>query len=174
MSFYSYLQEEDDNDLITYSFRTSKGSLYYVYFNPYEYNTYTQQYPCLFKLGFGFGFFRTFKSANDKLPDPIVGLTISRIVTDFIEEKGNDVVLLYHCDHSDGKQKGRDKIFTDWYNESGSENEIIMNRVQITREDTAGNKTELFIGYLTPATNANKLEVEEEFSLFGANIISKA
>lgn len=174
MSFYSYLQEEDDNDLITYSFRTAKGSLYYVYFNPYEYNNYTHQYPYLLRLGFGFGFFRTYRATTDRLPDPIVGLTISRIVMDFIEEKGNDVVLLYHCDHTDGKQKGRDKIFVEWHNLSGNKNKITMNRVQITREDTNGKKTELFIGYLTPTRNPNMSEVEEEFSLFGANIISKA
>lgn len=172
--FYSYLQEEDDNDIVAYSFKTVNGSLYYVYFDPYEYNGYTEVYPNLLNLGFGLGFSRASKSQNDNNSDPRVGVTISKIVSDFIEEKGTEVVLLFHCDHSDGKQKGRDKIFLKWYQVYNSNNSVLMRRMQVNGTDARGNEMQLFLGYLTPVNNPHLIAVGEEFDHFAEQLTYKS
>ncbi|MDO4181904.1 MAG: DUF6169 family protein, partial [Bacteroidales bacterium] len=47
--------------------------------------------------------------------DPFVKQTICTIIEVFFEE--NDLVLLYICDMSDGKQSIRNRLFSKWYHE---------------------------------------------------------
>ena len=169
--FYSYIQEQDDDDVISYSFLTSHGLLYYVYFDPYEYNDHIGRYPHLLNSGYGFGFHRMSKGKG-WINDPKTGETISKIIFDFIEDRGNDVVLLYHCDYSDAKQKGRDKIFNNWYTKSKIKKAIIKKSVKVSQIEENGKETDYFMGYLTTIENPKKEEVEIEFTTFAENLVS--
>lgn len=169
--FYSYIQEEDDKDVISYSFLTSHGSLYYVYFDPYQYTEHTEKYPNLLNFGYGFGFHRISRQ-KEWVYDSKIGETISKIVFDFIEEYGNRVVLLYHCDFADKKQKGRDKIFHNWYENSKIKESIIKERIKINQVDNNGKEVDFFLGYLTARKNDKYKEVGNEFSIFAEALAS--
>jgi len=169
--FYSYIQEEDDQDLISYYFLTDRGDYYYVYFDPYQYDGYIDSYPNLLGLGFGFGFHRVSKQEG-WTADPKIGDTISNIVLHFIRERTNEVVLLYHCEYGDKKQRGRDKIFQDWYNNSAIKDTIIKKRLQVSQIERDGKETNIYMGYLTPDKNNKKNEVEQEFTLFAEKLVA--
>ncbi len=169
--FYSYTQEVDEDDIVSYSFRTG-ASIYYVYFDPYQYASYVEKYPNLLTLGFGFGFNRiNTNSLSTSTRDHKIGVTISKIVFDFIQERGDKVVLLYHCDFQDEKQKGRDRIFNEWYESSEIKDNIFKQRLHITVE-YEDRTSDLFMGYLTSAKNENKDAVDCEFMTFGQNLAS--
>jgi len=170
--FYSYTQEEDDGDVISYSFITSNGSLYYVYFDPYQYIKYTDVYPHLLRFGYAFGFQRSVKG-HGWLSDTKIGSTISKIIFDFIQENGNEVVLLYHCDYADKKQKGRDKIFNEWYENSEIKHAFIKKRVEVNITNDKGNENDYYVGYLTSINNHHSINVENEFSMFAEKLVDK-
>ncbi len=171
-NFYSYILEEDDSDVISYSFLTSNRSVYYVYFDPYEYVRYTDNYPHLLESGFAFGFQRIIKGNGPWISDLKIGETISRIVIDFIKEHGADVVLLYHCDYSDKKQRGRDKIFNDWYECSAMKQSFIKKKIAVIIVNKNGGVIDYYMGYLTSKNNSLSQNVEDEFSLFAENLAS--
>ncbi len=169
--FYSYIKEEE-SDIISYSFLTITNALYYVYFDPYQYALHVEDYPNLLKLGYGFGFERMSKPSN-WVEDPLIFSTISQIVFDFIQDNGNEVVLLYHCDNSDQKQKGRDKIFEDWYRKSELNTEIFKKRISICHRNSEDQEITMFMGYLTSESNQSKSQIEEEFQFFAENLVDK-
>ena len=170
--FYSYTQEKDDEDIISYSFLTSNGSLYFVYFDPYHYVKYVNDYPNLLNPGFGFGFGRAHKASGVWRQDALIGETIAKIVSDFIAEYGNEVVLLYHCEYLDGKQKARNKVFHDWYNDSQIKDAVIKKGLVVNLFDREGIETDYFVGYLTSCHNKNSTQVEEEFSVFAEKLVT--
>lgn len=170
--FYSYLQEKDDEDVIAYSFVTDNGSLYYVYFDPYQYVGYTNVYPNLLSLGYGFGFHRPFKPDGSWPKDEKIGATISKIISDFIEENGDEVVLLYHCDHEDSKQRGRNLIFNRWYNTTDIQATILKQSIKIDQVTESGDDVEMHMGYLTSRDNPLLHDVKKEFLTFAENLTS--
>lgn len=167
--FYSYIQEEDNEDIISYSFLTHNGSLYSVYFDPYQYVKYISEYPGLFTQGYGFGFNRVLKSKNWE-KDPLIGVTIAKIVIDFIEERGSGVVLLYHCDYVDNKQNGRNKIFNTWFDLTNVSQSIVDNRVKVDLPQIDGSVLHTFMGYLTSINNINRGKASEEFTAFAERL----
>jgi hypothetical protein len=168
--FYSYIQEVDEEDVITYSFATSNNILYSVYFDPYAYSVHVDKYPDLLNLGFTFGFYRVSSTQEAWVQDPMIGITISKIVFDFIQEYGDDVVLLYHCDYADRKQEGRDKIFHQWYELSEIKHSIIKKRIEIKQVEENGTTTAFYLGYLTSIQNPKRENIQNEFSLFAENL----
>jgi hypothetical protein len=124
----------------------------------------------LLKYGYAFGFFRTYKSGEGWKNDPLIGETISKIIRDFISTHGPEVVLLYHCDYSDRKQKGQDKTFERWYQNSAVNHQFIKKRIEVDIVNNQGIQTEYFIGYLTSCDNPGKLVVEIEFARFAESL----
>lgn len=171
-NFYPYILEEDDDDVICYSFITSCGSIYVVYFDPYQYIEHVENYPNLLSSGFGFGFNRMIRSKTISNIDILIYHTISKIISDFLESCHPNTVLLYHCDYKDGKQKGRNKIFNNWYNKSSLKTSFIKRSIPIYITSENEDVTDYYVGYLTSVNNSNKELIEDEFSLFAENIIA--
>lgn len=162
--------EEDDEDIISYSFQVSNGSIYSVYFDPYQYVKYTDRFRYLLHNGYGFGFTRVYKALSPWTKDPLIGTTIARIIVDFIETNGANTVLLYHCDFSDKKQKGRSMIFDQWH--SGSDMTHLIKKRSLEVEKPLQDKKETnYIGYLTSCTNPDIVKVEDEFVIFVEDLI---
>jgi hypothetical protein len=107
------------------------------------------------------------------IQDQKIGETISKIVFDFIDEHGNEVVLLYHCDFADGKQKGRDKIFKAWYENSSIKEGMVRKRIEIREIKENGESIDYYMGYITSDLNPLKEDVESEFSLFAEKFSGK-
>ncbi|WP_145959412.1 DUF6169 family protein [Flavipsychrobacter stenotrophus] len=156
---------------MSFPIHSSQQITHYVYFDPYQYVDHIDNYPALLRLGYGFGFQRM-SIPNTFDADPLVGKTISRIIFDFIEERSNEVVLLYHCEYIDKKQKGRDRIFQEWYDNSPAKELVIKKRIEINQTDSSGNRISFFMGYLVSGKNRNKLKIDEEFSTFADKLIA--
>jgi len=170
-NFYPYIQEEDGDDIIAYSFISSNGAIYAIYFDPYQYLEYVNDYPILLSYGFGLGFYRKAKEGTIYGNDNLISATISQIILDFLESNPPDTVLLYHCDYKDGKQKGRNKIFNNWYTKSPYNNTIIKNSIPIYINNQDGVVSDYYLGYLTNSNNTNIDALETEFLLFAENLI---
>jgi hypothetical protein len=78
--------------------------------------------------------------------------------------------LLYYCDHADGKQKGRDRIFQEWYESLQIKNIVIKKRIEVKGVLVGGKKTNLYVGYLTSIKNPQRQDVENDFFLFAEDI----
>jgi hypothetical protein len=165
--FYSFTVESLlDDDCILYAFKTSSGTLYNVYFRPNEYDKYVDNFPNLLTNYYGFGFFRLSRVVDTPEKDPKVFITISKIITDFLSTQPLDVILLYHCDHVDGKQGGRERIFSRWYEASTHKQHIIKHSVHLLLNAPNETATSYYMGYLTATTNPLLKEIQSEFDLF--------
>ena len=160
--------EGDDDGLISYVFMSSNGAYYSVYFNVKEYDQFTENYPNLFSNGYGLGIFRVTKPVNKIRKDIILFPTIEAILHDFISRAGKDVVLLFHCESSDGRQAARDKLFTFWFQNSEKKDGFIRDRFEAVVQET---DIKHFMGYITSINNPNIKSVQLEFDACAFNLM---
>ena len=170
--FSSYSVEDllDDNSVV-YAFVTATGVVYNVYFRPNEYDRYIEHFPNLLDNYFGFGFFKLSKPAKVNIRDEKIYITIARITASFISTQHKDTVLLYHCDHEDGRQKGREKVFSNWYKTSHHSTHLTKRTVELVLPDYNGVETCYYMGYLTAKDNTILDKVEAEFESFVEHLI---
>lgn len=93
---------------------------------------------------------------------------------DFIEEFGNEIILLYHCDYHDGKQAKRNNLFKQWYCEAKETFQVYMEDTVITAVDEEGNSIMAnYLGFLIVESNPNKLAIQQEFHSVKSDLINE-
>jgi hypothetical protein len=166
LDHYTYSRDEEAEDQVSYFFFTD-NHIYTVVFDPYQYSSYTDEYPTLLNNGIGLSFFR-FDNNNivKQKEDPKIASTICQILKDYLAEQTADVVLLYHCDHKDHKQKGRSILFSKWNTKHNPDNRMIKREIEF---DHDGRK--YYLGYITSTKNDLHEKVDSEFDTFAMNIV---
>lgn len=170
--YYSYIVEELE-DIVTYNFRASNNAVYSVYFSPNQYAGYLDNYPTLLHNGYAIGINRDSNVLDSELDAQgklLLKNTIDVIIADFMRDKNNDIVLLYHCEHNDGKQAYRDRKFDYWYNTSEASKALNKEGVILQENKPDGSVENYYMGYLTPNDNPNIEVVYSEFSDFAVNL----
>jgi len=171
--YYSFLSEEDEEGNISYGFITDYGLVYVVYFNVNEYTPYVEDFSTLLQDGYAFGFNRIRPNKHQKnSADPKVFSTIHQILLDFFKDKGNNTVLLYHCDDSDNKQRGRNKLFNDWnVNYKAQPDQLLVKHsveVDVPRKD---HLRTVYLGYIISNQNPESDKIAQQFEDFAVALI---
>lgn len=173
MEYYSFSVDESSDGEHHYTF-LSKDCVYTVVFNPSQYIKYIETFPALLDFGIGLSFFQfRHDETSKKRKDPKVGNTICKILIQYLESQEVDSILLYHCDHTDGKQKGRSKLFSGWHEAFDKDNAIVKHEVCVVEEGKAGEIKEYFIGYLALSNNPRLKDASLEFDKFSATLIDE-
>ncbi len=166
-NYYSYLREEDEENSIFFQFITKDNNAYTVYFKIDDYTQYIDEFPLLLQKGYSFGIRRQkFSTQRKNFSDPLVFSTIYRIVLDFFESNGNETILLYHCDHSDGKEVYRNKLFENWERKISHINALEKHSIEVQ----VGEK-DFFLGFITLPNNPLIDDIKAEFEAFSFYII---
>jgi hypothetical protein len=157
-----------------YAFNTINGRVISVYFSPDQYVEYVADYPTLLSHGYGFGFYPTAEPMyNLNAPDEKIKKTIARIIFDFLNTQGEDVVLLYHCDHADEKQALRNRKFNYWYDSCPDSVKIVKETIELEKFLPNGTSKNYYMGYITPIGNKVKDLVKAEFEDFAVNLTNE-
>ncbi len=163
---------EDETDTF-YQFITDNRIVYTVYFKIDEYSNYVDQYPLLLQQGYAFGFRRQKPEVGLRnVDDKIVFSTICKIISDFFGDKGEETVLLYHCDTSDGKHHSRNRLFNYW-EKLAEENDLYDKKsieVDIPMTETEDDRV-IYLGYIISKQNPLAGEVNDEFESFAVDLI---
>ena len=165
--YYSYTVEslEDSGCLYTFYSPVNKR-LYSVSYDTYTYQELLIAFPFLLQNGCALAFYdvpteKNFKIKSDKLVSP----TIAQTMRDYLAERGNDCVLIYHCDMKDGRQKARHVLFERWFRKGNGDGTLIKEGVEV--EVFVDNETRVYyLGYITPKTNPNIESIKQEFDAF--------
>lgn len=165
--FYAYIKEETDYEESVFSFKTNTGSVYSVSFDPHFYSDKINSFPILLENGVALVISIQHKGeyiGEDKL----IGNTIVKIVYDYLKDCYNNIVLLYHCDYVDGRQKARNKKFEQWYKNSEIEKDFEHYPIEIEVDNIS-----YFVGCFACKENPKKDDVYDEFISFAMEINSK-
>lgn len=174
MSFYSFLAEHDDDGSVAYAFTAKTGTDYRVYFYPAkDYSDYVVPYRFLSEFGFICGITKVVPNEFKIEPfDSWIKETVKLIFIDFIEEFGDEVILLYHCDYHDGKQRKRNSLFKLWHFEITERIAIYMEDTDITAVDEDGNPILTnYLGFFILEANPNKEAIQAEFHSVKSDLI---
>jgi hypothetical protein len=160
-NFYPFAREVDSSDYI-YTFLTDSKILYSVEFQGSTYQEYANFFPALMKFGYGLvvsGF--PLVQSTKRNFDVKIKTTICEILRSHFYHLGNETVLLYHCDSSDGMQRQRSITFNAWYNEINYDGLYLKESLvyEFLHEKT-------YMGYITPKSNPNLLAIQAEFNEF--------
>lgn len=170
--YYSYFEAEEQDGSIYYVFSTDNNCGYTVYFKMDEYTDYVEEYPLLLQNGYAFGFHRNkFSSPQKNTKDPLVLETIYKIITDFLDQKGLETVLLYHCDANDNKQACRNKLFNDWEKMVAERSGILKHSIEVIIGAGTENQQDNYLGFLTLLDNPLIEDIKSEFEDFSINLI---
>lgn len=168
---YTYIKEEIEDLSNIYSFITSQQVVYRVYFSIDEYSGYLDDYPNMLQNGYAIGFYKSSEVEGEKYKqDPRVKETICKIILDFFSLIGNELVLLYHCDRIDGRQRTRDAIFNKWFDEHPSSKNYFKYCIKVEVPKPDGNIEDNFMGYIISKKNTHINEIRNEFEDFVCNI----
>ena len=167
-SFHPYQLADEENGNISYVFYSTNGAVYAVSFDESGYDKYLNEYPNLFKSGYALGFFQVTLPIHKIIKDPLLFNTIENIIEEFVTRIGNDIVLLYHCDYSDGRQSQRDKLFRDKFEKSLLKDKFAISRYELYIPET---DTKQYMGYITSINNPNIKMVELEFDACSFNLL---
>jgi hypothetical protein len=123
--------------------------LYYAYFvSAPEYLSEFESYKYLSRFGYVVGFCPFDEEAAAKAPyDPHIGRTICDILIDFIKQH-NKVILVYHCDPSDGLQRARKVTFNKWHKAHGAKSGLHKSEVEIEVKQTGATGRKEYLGCL--------------------------
>jgi hypothetical protein len=168
--YYSFLKVETEDNSVFYQFITHNNVAYTVYFSIDQYEQYVDEYPVLLHKGYAFGFRRQkFNASQKNIHDERVSATIYHIITDFIQSKGEETILLYHCDTSDGKQSYRNRLFNMWEQVfAGSPFTRHSIEVQIDRDEKL---IFYYLGFITLSKNPLLEDVKSEFDAFSIYLV---
>ena len=172
MDYYSYTIE-DAEESCNYTFHSEVvEKLYSVDFDAYMYRDLLEHYPSLLSKGYALSFY-SHSLANPpvkKKYDGMVSSTIIHIIKDYFQSQGPEVVLLYHCDHSDNRQECRHILFEKWY-QKGFLPELTKEGIEV-EVPLEMEKKKYYLGYLTNRTNPNLESIKQEFGAFSYNMVS--
>src|ERR1700748_1607544 len=118
LSFYSYrLENPDDPKGESYTFYSPENKrLYSVDFDIDLYAESLTNYPILSANSYALAFAHIETQPNYRpTHDVMVRHTIIQIIKEFITAKGNECILIYHCDVNDRRQKCRHHLFNKWH-----------------------------------------------------------
>lgn len=165
--FYIVVNPEEERN--EYWFYTNQSLLYYVYFVAApEYLPEFSSYSYLCRHGYVIGFCPVDEDAAAEAPhDPCIGRTICNILKDFIN-RHDKVILVYHCDPSDGLQRARKVTFNKWHKVFGGEVGIHKSGVEITIQQPGGLIRKEYLGYLASCEEEEIPGVEAEFQQFAS------
>lgn len=170
---YSYRIDDLEDIGIIYTFYSPVNRrIYKVSFDTYVYQEYLSEYPMLLAKGYSLSFYNTPTDIGfRRKDDEVVVNTIVAIIQSFLEKKGEECVLLYHCDTSDGRQQSRHFVFGDWYSKYNLKASLTKEGLEVELPSKDGTKM-YYIGYLTPTTNPSLQNIHQEFSDFSISMIS--
>lgn len=168
---YSYIKEEIEDLSNIYSFITSQQLVYRVYFSADDYVEYLDKYPKMLHYGYAIGFYKsnTVKGVKYK-QDSRVRETICKIITDFFQVIGPELVLLYHCDRIDGRQGSRNAIFIKWFDGHKASIDYQKYCVKVELPKPDGNIENNYLGYIVSNANPHINEIKNEFESFISRI----
>ena len=167
---YSYFQEEDGDEVVYY-FTSKDQIMYSVYFRANEYDEHIADFPTLLENSYAFGFYHLPPNGGGKFNvDVRIRVTIDTIIQDFVAEKGDNIIILYHCDHSDGRQHKRSCSFERWYQTSTTKDTIYKTEINFVAHIDEHEEVNYYIGYLTPLNNPEAAKAHEEFKVFARGL----
>lgn len=167
---YSYYKNEIADNSIVYSFTTDFKRIYTVYFDGAMYADFLEFYPKLLEKGYGFGFYYEAYAEEDKKKfDDRIYITIHEIILDFFESTGTDVILLFHCDHKDKRQSGRNKLFDKWHS-SSTNNDIVKIGLEV---EIKSEPVHHYIGFITKTQNPHIPIAIQELTSFSVDIVNE-
>ncbi len=176
MSFYSFSSEHNDDGSVAYIFSTKTYTQYRVYFYPAkDYSIYITAYKFLSEFGFICGITKVEPNELKNEPlDLLIKETVKLIFIDFINQSGENVILLYHCDYEDGKQHKRNNLFKLWHREIAKRISIYLEDTDITQLDEDGQPLHTnYLGFLILNSNPNKGDIQTEFHKVKIDLISE-
>jgi hypothetical protein len=169
--YYSFLKVESEDSSVFYQFITQNNIAYTVYFSIDQYEQYVDQYPVLLQKGYAFGFRRQkFDSTQKNIYDDRVNVSIYHIISDFIKDKGDETILLYHCDVSDGKQSYRNRLFNAW-EKIFVDSHLIKHSIEVQIDTNDNESTFHYLGFITLSRNPLLEEVKKEFDEFSIYLV---
>jgi hypothetical protein len=146
----------------------------WVYFDPDQYNDFVINYPTLLNCSYGFGFHPLSASVTEsQKTDEKLRNTVLKIILDFLENQKKEAVLLYHCDHSDGKQAARHRKFNQWHNCFPDNHRVIRETIELEKISQDGKSEKYYMGYITMKDNSNSISVKSEFENFAIELANK-
>ncbi len=169
MDCYNYFKEETDDGSIVYLFGTDGGVFYQVAFDINLYANHLDRFPFLLEHGYGLGIY---PSQGDMKPSHKTSYTVKAILSDFFNQ---DPVafLLYHCEHNDGKQAIRNRLFDKWHNEAKEEEKTYKYSLEVEININEDEVVKHYIGFISKDNNVNKDKAIEEFEQFSADLINE-
>lgn len=172
-NYYDFACEQEE-DIVHYAFITSTESIFSVYFNPPGFSDYLDDLPVLSEKGRLFGFFPVDETVKKQKHDPLIATTVCKIVEDYFETFGKDIVLLYHCDNEDKRQHIRSKLFDLWYDKKQDSLAIFKDTLIAKINKPNGDVKIEFLGFLAHNENSDALnQIREEFISISALLISR-
>ena len=172
MDYYSYTIEDTDESC-SYVFHSEAiQKLYAVDFDAYMYSDLLEHYPYLLSKGYALSFYShsLITPPQKHKHDIVVSSTIIHIIQEYFTTRGNETVLLYHCDHSDDRQECRHRLFEKWYRQ-GVLPDLTKEGVEV--EVPIENEVKkYYLGYLTHRQNPHLESIKQEFGAFSYNMVS--
>lgn len=173
--FYSFeINDLPEQRRTEYWFITNNGIVYYAYIiGAPEYLDEFESFNYLNKYGYVFGFSPQEDFGNEYRPshDPLIGPTICRIIQDFMR-RFEKVVLVYHCESTDGKQRQRNITFGQWFNAHQGIQPIYKNKVQLEVQLIDGTVRKEYLGYFASCPHTDIEIADLEFQQFAKEKIT--
>ncbi len=170
---YNYIKEELE-DSYAYLFQTDLNKIYTVSFDSSIYAEFLEAYPSLLQEGYGLSF--DFESYGLELPknrfDERVGVTIHAIIAEFLENKGKNTFILYHCQSMDGKQAMRAKLFDKWFSASIFNCDMFKNGLEVEINISDTEKEYHYIGFICNTRNKYKDNAIGELEKFSVDLVN--
>jgi hypothetical protein len=166
---YNYFKEEIDDGSIVYLFGTDGGIFYQVAFDINLYANHLDRFPYLLQHGYGLGIYH---SEGDAETSHKTSHTIKSILADFFCTQDAAAFLLYHCEHNDGKQAARNRLFEKWHNESKEEEKTYKYSLEVEINISEEETVKHYIGFISKDNNLNKNKAIEEFEQFSVDLIN--
>ena len=170
---YNYIKEELE-DSYAYLFSTPLNRIYTVSFDASIYADFLESYPSLLKEGYGLSFhFDSYGIEATKVTfDKGVAVTIHEIINDFLESKGKDTFILYHCQSSDGRQAVRASLFNKWFNKSTLNGDLFKSGLEVEINISEHEKEYHYIGFICKANNRYKENAIIELEQFSVALVN--
>lgn len=157
-----------------YWFITNSGVVYYAYIiGAPEYLDEFESFEYLNKYGYVFGFSpqEDFEKDDKQYHDPLIRPTICHIILDFMR-RFEKVVLIYHCDAADGKQRQRNIAFSQWFNAHQGIQPIHKNKLQLEVQLIDGTIRKEYLGYFASCSDTEIEMADREFKQFAREKIT--
>jgi Family of unknown function (DUF6169) len=166
---YDYFKEETDDGSIVYLFGTDSDIFYQISFDINLYSNHLDRFPFLLQHGYGLGIYPSGSAKSS----PKVSNTIKAILSEFFSNQDPEAFLLYHCEHNDGKQAARNRLFDKWHNESKDEEKTYKYSLEVEINISPEATVKHYIGFISKSENSNNETAIEEFEQFSVDLLNE-